>query len=210
MLSDLLIKEFNLEKFPPPECGGVTPRDYSALHKLAEDLIWQATHDALTGTGNRRLLEAWWRQASKRQQGPDKGLAIIMLDIEKFKNVNDEYGHACGDFVLQATARHLAENTRPEDQIVRLGGDEFAILLMNVSQADTDSVRGRLNDLFPITLKYEGRQISVNAHVANTLWLDPSQPLEDNLKKIQLEKTRTPSVANKPVFPIHLWQGPKI
>jgi diguanylate cyclase (GGDEF)-like protein/PAS domain S-box-containing protein len=100
-----------------------------------ERLRHLAMHDGLTGLPNRmyfceRLEQALWKCRRRGQ------LAVLMLDLDRFKDVNDTLGHAAGDIVLQEVARRLSAVTRGDDVVARLGGDEFAILL---SQADEEA-----------------------------------------------------------------------
>ncbi|MEC3911944.1 diguanylate cyclase [Sphingobium sp. CR2-8] len=97
--------------------------------QLDERLVWQATRDALTGLSNRRVM---WEAGAKRieslaQESAD--LALILLDIDNFKRLNDRWGHLAGDAVLVAVATRIAETVRSTDLVARVGGEEFMILL---------------------------------------------------------------------------------
>lgn len=92
-------------------------------------LEYAATHDALTGLGNRRHAVDSVERALKRAGQTGEKVAVIFVDLNDFKSVNDTFGHDVGDQVLQETARRLRENTRQSDFVARLGGDEFLILL---------------------------------------------------------------------------------
>lgn len=88
-----------------------------------------ALHDALTGLPNRILLLDRMHQALDRCRRHNDFAAVVFIDLDGFKPVNDTYGHECGDAVLQATARRLEENMRGGDTAARIGGDEFVMLL---------------------------------------------------------------------------------
>jgi diguanylate cyclase (GGDEF)-like protein/PAS domain S-box-containing protein len=108
--------------------GGVA--DISAQRQAEEQLIHNASHDALTGLPNRELFLARTRQAiESRRQQPSKILAVLFLDIDRFKVVNDSLGHAIGDELLAAVASRLKGCLRPEDLAARFGGDEFTLML---------------------------------------------------------------------------------
>lgn len=108
--------------------GGLA--DISAQRRAEEQLIHNASHDALTGLPNRELFLARTRQAIEaRRQQPDKILAVLFLDIDRFKVVNDSLGHAIGDELLAAVASRLKGCLRPEDLAARFGGDEFTLML---------------------------------------------------------------------------------
>jgi diguanylate cyclase len=107
-------------------------REHETLHSLAHT-------DALTGLPNRRGLAAELEARLATARG-DRLLALVVLDLDGFKQINDEYGHAVGDALLVAVARRLRERVREHDLIARLGGDEFVVMvdgLRNVAQAET-------------------------------------------------------------------------
>jgi diguanylate cyclase (GGDEF)-like protein len=94
---------------------------------------WLAYHDALTGLANRHLLERDLDLALSRAARHGAAVALLYLDLDGFKSVNDELGHAAGDAVLVEVADHLRSMMREEDVVVRLGGDEFVVLLPDVT-----------------------------------------------------------------------------
>jgi diguanylate cyclase (GGDEF)-like protein len=99
-------------------------------HRLAE-AIWQATHDPLTGVHNRRVLTP----ALRHKTAAGRPFAIALLDIDRFKTINDLFGHATGDHVLTELTRRLTHLDPRISHLIRLGGDEFALLI----DGDTDS-----------------------------------------------------------------------
>jgi diguanylate cyclase (GGDEF)-like protein len=102
-------------------------RDQS-LEQANAELHYQATHDALTGLANRTLFEERLRQAV-REELP---FAVAVLDLDRFKIINDSLGHGAGDLLLQLVARRLQSSTRADDLVARAGGDEFLLLLPEV------------------------------------------------------------------------------
>jgi diguanylate cyclase (GGDEF)-like protein len=90
----------------------------------------RASRDPLTGLGNRRLLADYLQRLQARPTGAS--FALLHIDLDKFKNVNDAFGHSAGDAVLQEAAKVLQNETRPDDVVVRLGGDEFVAVLGHV------------------------------------------------------------------------------
>ena len=101
--------------------------------KMAEDgLLKQSLHDGLTGLANRTLLHDRLTQALSCRDRSHDSLAVLFLDIDRFKLVNDTYGHSIGDALLIQIARRLERHVRPEDTVARLGGDEFVVLLTDV------------------------------------------------------------------------------
>lgn len=105
------------------------------LHESRGALAQLASHDALTGLANRRHFQSQLDHAIATSRRNGQALALLYIDLDNFKQINDAYGHACGDQVLQAVARRLRHAVREIDTVARLGGDEFVILF--------DAVQGR-------------------------------------------------------------------
>jgi diguanylate cyclase (GGDEF)-like protein len=108
-----------------------------------------ATHDFLTGLPNRSLLQPEFDALAEK--GP---LAVVCIDLDGFKGVNDSHGHAIGDELLKVVAERLRSGTRDHDCLFRLGGDEFAILMPDISDADAERICGQLSSSLaqPISL----------------------------------------------------------
>ncbi len=107
--------------------------DITRQRELEEELVHRATHDSLTGLANRTLFTDRVEQAVRRVRDPAGAVAVLFLDLDDFKVINDARGHATGDEVLQAVAGRLRSAIRPGDSAARLGGDEFAVLLEEVA-----------------------------------------------------------------------------
>lgn len=97
---------------------------------------WMARHDTLTRLPNRAALLDRIPEASKRAQRDEKLMGVCMLDLDDFKPVNDQYGHAAGDQLLQKVAHRLGQAIRQTDFVARIGGDEFALVLENIQNMD--------------------------------------------------------------------------
>jgi diguanylate cyclase (GGDEF)-like protein/PAS domain S-box-containing protein len=104
-------------------------RDVTQSRHLARELSWRATHDPLTGLGNRTEFESVLEQTLESAQHQHKHHALIYMDLDQFKVVNDTCGHVAGDELLRQLALLLSAKVREGDSLFRLGGDEFAILL---------------------------------------------------------------------------------
>lgn len=111
-------------------------QDISEIRETQDRLHFLAHYDTLTGTANRRLFEDRCEQAMARCQRYGHCCALITLDIDHFKRINDTLGHDAGDELLKQMAQRLRDAVRGEDTIARLGGDEFAVLLNQVKGAD--------------------------------------------------------------------------
>ena len=106
------------------------------LNKQIEVTTSEARTDALTGVANRRAFEELAGREMDRFRESDVEFAFLIVDIDKFKNVNDQYGHVCGDEVLRGVAQILTENLRGRDIVTRYGGEEFGVLLPGTSVGD--------------------------------------------------------------------------
>ena len=130
----------------------------------------QALHDALTNLPNRILLDDRLQQAILVGQRENKMLALIMIDLDQFKAINDTLGHHAGDLVLQQTATRLQHALRGSDTIARLGGDEFAILLTSVSdRAGVVTTAQRILEVIGQPLTIEDRTLRVAASLGIVL-----------------------------------------
>jgi diguanylate cyclase (GGDEF)-like protein/PAS domain S-box-containing protein len=112
--------------------------DITSLKRSQEEFEYLAHHDTLTGLPNRLLCSARLEHALVRSTRSSEQVAVMMLDLDGFKPINDVHGHDTGDGLLQAVAKRLLTAVRSEDTVARLGGDEFIIILESVQ--DTDSV----------------------------------------------------------------------
>jgi diguanylate cyclase (GGDEF)-like protein/PAS domain S-box-containing protein len=111
-------------------------RDTRAARSLAQDMAHSARHDVLTGLPNRVLFNDRVNQAIAQAPRRSKKVALLFIDLDGFKHVNDSLGHAVGDKLLQSMAKRLVACVRVADTVCRLGGDEFVILLSEVDRAD--------------------------------------------------------------------------
>jgi len=107
-------------------------RDITERKKAQADIEHMAHHDALTGLPNRNLFNDLMERAVFRCQRAKQMMAVMFVDLDKFKPVNDDLGHDAGDAVLIAVAERLADNVRTSDTVARIGGDEFVAILENI------------------------------------------------------------------------------
>ena len=111
--------------------------DITDRKRIEEELRYLADHDQLTGLLNRRRLnEELGRALLDITQDPDRRAALLLLDIDEFKLVNDTLGHAAGDDVLRAVAQAVRSSVRTSDTVGRLGGDEFAVVLHDIANSE--------------------------------------------------------------------------
>jgi diguanylate cyclase (GGDEF)-like protein/PAS domain S-box-containing protein len=118
-------------------------RDVSAARAMALEMAHSAQHDFLTGLPNRMLLNDRVSQAIVLAPRHNKKVAVLFLDLDGFKHINDSLGHATGDKLLQSIAKRLVECVRGSDTVSRQGGDEFVVLLSEVEQAEDPAITAR-------------------------------------------------------------------
>ena len=108
-------------------------RDVTEAKQLQDELSRQATHDALTGLPNRVLLVRKLSEALERCVTTKRGVAVLFIDLDKLKHVNDSVGHSVGDQLITTIAKRIASATRPSDLVARISGDEFVVLCDGLS-----------------------------------------------------------------------------
>ncbi len=151
-----------------PAVAGVvlSMRDISERKALEEELRHQAFHDALTGLANRALFEDRLTHALAGARRHGRPVAVLFLDLDDFKTINDSLGHATGDELLRAVAIRIAGFVRVTDTAARLGGDEFAILLEILeSEDDAEVIATRMLEVLKVPFEIAGRELRVNASI---------------------------------------------
>ena len=144
-------------------------RDISERVRLEEQLTRQAFHDGLTGMANRALFRDRLEQALARSERSRSVLAVLLVDLDGFKQVNDSLGHDAGDQLLQAVAERFAAEIRSSDTLARLGGDEFALLVDGGHEPYAVSVARRLLSSLAEPIWIAGRELSIGASIGIAL-----------------------------------------
>ncbi len=153
-----------------------------ALHAEKERLAWQASHDWLTGLSNRRAFEA--RLQAELDNAAAGALALILLDLDQFKNVNDSCGHLAGDRLLCEVSRLLQQDRHAHDLVARLGGDEFGLILPRCSPFDAVDIAERLRrSLELFNFAWDDRCFAVTASIGVTCIADGNITLEDAMRR---------------------------
>jgi diguanylate cyclase (GGDEF)-like protein len=132
----------------------------SELREAKDHLYHQAFHDGLTGLANRLLFMDRIDHALSRRGG---NIAVLYIDLDDFKPVNDTLGHEAGDELLRATATRLRASLRAADTPARLGGDEFAVLLVDIEPEHVLTVAGRILSSFAEPVDLGGRSAAIHA-----------------------------------------------
>ncbi|CAI9417476.1 hypothetical protein ANOBCDAF_03989 [Pleomorphomonas sp. T1.2MG-36] len=149
--------------------------------KSAEDIIrWQANYDSVTGLPNRHMFTDKLAEGAHRATETGQTMALLMIDLDRFKEINDTLGHSVGDRLLAKVAARLQECERPGDTIARIGGDEFALILNGVTDiAEIEAVARGVLKCFeaPVTIDYE--QMFVTASIGISLYPGDTHSLEE-------------------------------
>jgi diguanylate cyclase (GGDEF)-like protein len=150
---------------------------------LEERLRHQALHDPLTGLANRALLASHLETALARARRHSRRLAVLLVDLDGFKFLNDRVGHSQGDRVLMVVADRLRLQIRPTDTVARLGGDEFALLLEEIDEAESAvTVARRLRRALEEPMEVEGRELQVRASVGIAVSEAGREPVDELLR----------------------------
>ncbi|HBK97508.1 MAG TPA: diguanylate cyclase, partial [Microcoleaceae bacterium UBA10368] len=142
-------------------------RDVTASRRVEQQLLHDACHDALTGLPNRLLFIDRLGQAIHRSQNsPDYKFAVLFLDLDRFKVVNDSLGHILGDKLLITLAQRLQDCVRASDTVARLGGDEFTILLDSIQNlGDATLAANRIQKELTVPFNLEGHEVFTSASI---------------------------------------------
>jgi diguanylate cyclase (GGDEF)-like protein/PAS domain S-box-containing protein len=141
-------------------------RDISERKSFQAELEHQAFHDTLTGLPNRALFRNRVTHALAGQRRDRLPVAVLFMDIDDFKNINDGLGHGVGDMVLREVGRRLEDCMRPVDTAARLGGDEFAILVHDTeSELQAIEIAQRVMDALRVSITLDGRTVTVATSV---------------------------------------------
>ena len=146
--------------------------DVTARVHLREELRRQALHDALTGLPNRLLFHDRARQALLDAPRARRPLALLLLDLDGFKEVNDTFGHHAGDLLLQQVAERLRGGLREGDTVARLGGDEFAVLLPGDDRAGATVAAGKIADTLAAPVVVAGHTVRTRASIGIATYPD--------------------------------------
>jgi len=144
----------------------VTMRDLTELKRAEEELTRRATHDTLTGLPNRALIHERLTGALQRNRRGSTSVALLFVDLDGFKAINDTYGHNAGDHLLKEASRRMIESVRPGDTVARLAGDEFVILCEYVENpSDISSLASRITERVAEPVIFNNTSMFVSASI---------------------------------------------
>ncbi|HEX9713999.1 MAG TPA: EAL domain-containing protein [Actinomycetota bacterium] len=149
--------------------NGRLEKSLAKVNELQESLRHQAFHDPLTGLANRALFGERAQHALLQAARDMTTTAVLFIDLDDFKDVNDSLGHAAGDRLLATMAGRLTSTMRPGDTVARLGGDEFAILLERTTDREARSVAERVIELLQRSVALQRTEVQVRASVGIAL-----------------------------------------
>jgi diguanylate cyclase (GGDEF)-like protein/PAS domain S-box-containing protein len=162
--------------------------DVGAAHALSQRMSHLAQHDVLTGLPNRLLLTDRLDRAMASASRLGNLLAVLFIDLDRFKGINDSLGHAAGDQVLQSVARRMVASVRRSDTVSRLGGDEFVVLLPAVASAeDAQRSADKLCAAIAVPHFIEGSDVNLTASAGVGVYPADGADAESLLKKADLE-----------------------
>ncbi|MFT5756177.1 MAG: diguanylate cyclase (GGDEF)-like protein/PAS domain S-box-containing protein [Alteromonadaceae bacterium] len=165
-------------------------RDITEKRKVQQQLIKLATHDELTGLPNRTLLNELILRSCLNSQNSSKSPAILLIDVNGFRKINDSYGHSIGDDVICAIAQRLSDALYSKDVIARINGAEFCVLAELVNpQHNAASVSRKILTCFEDVFTIKGHLFNINACIGITLYPDDGNAPQELLKKSALAMT---------------------
>jgi diguanylate cyclase (GGDEF)-like protein/PAS domain S-box-containing protein len=158
-------------------------RDVTERAQYEQKLAEMATHDALTGLPNRTLLSDRFTVALALSRRSRSRLAVLMLDLDRFKVVNDSMGHDVGDKLLKVVGKRLEVTVRKSDTVARIGGDEFVLVLPQIPYADeAASFAQRILDTFREPFVFDGHRINITASIGIAVYPEAGKDIESLLK----------------------------
>jgi diguanylate cyclase (GGDEF)-like protein/PAS domain S-box-containing protein len=158
-------------------------RDIGDRRRTQELIVFQAFHDPLTGLPNRALLMERLNLCLSKARHSGKLLAVLFLDLDLFKTINDGFGHTAGDAVFQEVARRLTLNVRDGDTVARVGGDEFVVLLPEIARPDdAATVARKLLDAIAQPFSSGGRRLDLTTSIGISIYPDDGQDGEALLR----------------------------
>lgn len=161
--------------------GSVTDINARKLHE--EQIAYLAEHDLLTGLPNRFLLAEKLGRAVAQSDAGEHCVALLFIDLDRFKDINDSLGHSLGDHLLQAVSGRLEIGLRPGDLLVRQGGDEFIVMLPEICSRAAAEVRAKIFlDQLDTAFEVDGNHLHVGASIGLSLYPDDAENAEQLLR----------------------------
>jgi diguanylate cyclase (GGDEF)-like protein len=161
-------------------------QNLTELQQAQDTIKHMAYHDALTGLPNRHYFEDRLAQALREARQRNQRMAVLFLDLDRFKFINDTFGHTLGDHVLQQIAHRLETIIRKSDMVARVGGDEFTLLLPDASAEEAVGVAERVLQRVREPQEILGRQLHITASLGITVFPEDGQDAEALLRNADI------------------------
>ncbi|MBI4898189.1 MAG: GGDEF domain-containing protein [Actinobacteria bacterium] len=178
---------------PSPELAsllsGVAAHATSALENaiLLDAITYQARHDGLTGLTNRAFFVELLKRVASEARARERSFSLFYIDIDVFKQINDELGHDVGDDLLRQVADRLRACVRNDDLVARLGGDEYGVIVEEVDAESAEIVGRRLSEAFETPFKIGVHEIDVKASIGRSDWSGSDDELEAMVRRADTE-----------------------
>lgn len=157
---------------------------FHATQYGADELFQRATRDALTGIANRALFFDRLRQGLAEANRTSRRLAVLFLDMDGLKEINDEHGHRAGDAALQEFAHRVKDGLRQTDTVARLGGDEFGVILLQINhRSDAALAVGRMVERIEPPFLYESHKLTLAASIGMSLFPEDGEQMDSLVEK---------------------------
>lgn len=188
-------------------------RDVNQSRTMTRKMAWLASHDSLTGLATRALFEERFRQVVSLAHRHARNAAMLFVDLDNFKQLNDVFGHRIGDRVLQVVARHLLNGVRDSDTVCRHGGDEFVILLADVADpAAAEHAASHLLRMFADPLLVDGQRVQVSMSIGISMYPDDGEDMHSLIERADLAMYQAKAKGDSTCFFDHQprWQAPEL
>lgn len=175
-------------------------RDARYSRETTARMAHLAQHDALTGLHNRTALYERFEQSLALARRHGKRMALLFIDLDNFKAINDILGHESGDTILTTLADKLTANVRSTDTVCRYGGDEFVVLLSEISQPDhAAAVADKIRETVAVPMIIDGHEVTLQLSIGVSVYPDNGQTADELLKKADRSMYRVKALNRQPL-----------
>jgi diguanylate cyclase (GGDEF)-like protein len=166
-------------------------RDVTERVQMEQQLVYMATHDALTGLPNRVMFNDRLTLELAHAQRNRQKLAVMLLDLDRFKNVNDTLGHSVGDQLLQVVGERLTSLLRKSDTVARMGGDEFMLLFPGMARMEGAArIAQKILEVFRKPFVFEGHELHITTSIGIALCPDDGEDIDTLVKNADIAMYR--------------------
>jgi diguanylate cyclase (GGDEF)-like protein/PAS domain S-box-containing protein len=167
-------------------------RDITERRAALQRIEFLALHDPLTGLGNRRLVTSWLERALRQPSADGSGCGVVRLDLDRFKSINDTFGHAAGDAVLVETGRRLRASARISDIVARVGGDEFLVIMPEIGgHDDLAAAAERVHEAVTGPFAWDNHRMHILTSVGAAFYPRDGDTIEDLLAAADISLYRS-------------------